>query len=58
MTITYEISNDSSRADILKYIFKNRINISHDKDVKYRVQKFRDKFHIMIGLGNYTFLYN
>ena len=58
MTITYEISNDSSRADILKYIFKNRLNISHDMDVKYKVQKFRDKFHIMIGLGNYTFLYN
>ena len=58
MTITYEISNDNSRGEILKYIFKNRLNISHDKDVKYKVQKCRDKFSIMIGLGNYTFLYN
>lgn len=58
MPITYEISNDSSRTDILKYIFKNRANITNDKNVKYKVQKFRDKFSIMIGLGNYTFLYN
>jgi ATP-dependent Zn protease len=58
MTITYEITHESSVLNILKFIYKNRNSIETDKDIKYTVKTFRDEIIYSIGLGDYTFIYN